>query len=116
MVSVLVRFLALFIPTCAVATGGLWLGIHHTGLWGWIGWTIGIVLALAAVLQLTLLIQGLIGINRWAQGAAQKLQELEQRDALFAQGKTFEESLLNTGNLSRHCLYRSQSPRSRHAF
>jgi hypothetical protein len=83
-----VKFSLLFIPTCAIAIGGFWLGVHQTGFWSGIGWIISVASGIAAFLQVTILIGG---INR-VRGAKQKLLEFEQRDAeLFAQGKSFDE-------------------------
>lgn len=86
------RFLVLFIPTCAIAIGAVWFGVHRSGFWGGMGWTISVAFSIAALLQTILLISGLAHINRVQHGAEQNLQQLEERDAdLFAQGKSFDE-------------------------
>ena len=87
-----VKFLVVFIPMCAIAVGGLWLGIHQSGFWCGVGWIISVAFSIAALLQTIILISGLARINRWQHGVEQNLQQLEQRDAeLFAQGKSFDE-------------------------
>jgi hypothetical protein len=82
------RFLIIFIPTCALAVGGVVLGIQQRGLWCVVGWIISVVFGIAALLQANVLIGELIQIGR----AEQRLLDLERRDAeLIAQGKSFDE-------------------------
>lgn len=98
MLNVLVKFLVVFTPTCAIALGGLWLALNHDGLLSVAGWMITVLLGLAAALEAWILVSGLVRIGRWASGAEQKLRELEGQDAeLFAQGKSFDEIMSRHG-------------------
>lgn len=92
MKSVMLRFLLLFIPTCAVAVGACCVGVFSYGFWSVVGWAVAGIVGLLAILQLITLISGLFRVTSWQAAAQQRLQELEERDAeLFAQGKSFEE-------------------------
>jgi hypothetical protein len=92
MLNVLKKFLVIFLPTCAIGFGGLWLAWNRSGFLCVIGWIVAALFSLAAILQMLILISGFLRISRWQRGVEQKLEELGQRDAeLFAQGKPFEE-------------------------
>jgi hypothetical protein len=92
--SVLTKFLVVFVPTCAIGAGGFWLARVESGLWCAVGWIVAVLFGIAAALQAYILISGLARISRLQRGAEQKLEELQQRDAdLFAQGKSFDEVL-----------------------
>jgi len=92
MLNVLIKFFVIFLPTCAIGFGGLWLARNQSGFLCVVGWIVAALFGLAAILQTLILISGLSQIGRWLRGAEQKLEELEQRDAkLFAEGKSFEE-------------------------
>lgn len=92
MLNVLIKFLFIFLPACAIGFGGLWLARNHSGFLCVVGWIAAALFSLAAILQMLILISGLSRIGRWHRGAEQKLEELEQRDAeMFAQGKSFDE-------------------------
>jgi cytochrome b subunit of formate dehydrogenase len=92
MFNVLVKFLILFIPTCLLGIGGFALALKQAGIFCVIGWIMGVFLGFLAVLQILVLINGLIGINRWHKNALERLDEVQERDAkLFAEGKSFDE-------------------------
>ena len=94
-----VKFLIVFIPTCLVVAGGLWLGTDGDGLWRFLGWTIAVASGIAAFMEAGALISGLLRLGRWQSGAEQRLLELEHRDAeLFAQGKSFDEVISQYSN------------------
>jgi hypothetical protein len=85
-------FLRIFVPTCAVAVGGLWLAITRSGFWRGVGWVTVVVSGLAALMQIIGLIDVLARTVRLQHDAEQNLGRLMKRDAeLFAQGKSFDE-------------------------
>jgi len=86
------RFAVTFIPTCAVAVGGLWLATTRSGFWCVAGWITFVAFGVAALLQTIALIDGLARQNQLQHDVEQNLERLAQRDAeLFAQGKSFDE-------------------------
>ncbi|HZF02688.1 MAG TPA: hypothetical protein VE344_12435 [Methylomirabilota bacterium] len=92
MLGVTVKFLIIFVPTCAIGAGGFWFALKQTGILCLVGWVVGILFGIAATLQMLLLVSGLIRIGRWKHGVEHRLEELQQRDAeLFSQGKSFDE-------------------------
>jgi hypothetical protein len=92
MKSVMLRFLFVFIPTCAIGIGAGFIGIHSRGLWSAMGWLAAGIVGLFAIFQLIALISGLIRVISWQATAQERLKEIEKRDAeLFASGKSFEE-------------------------
>lgn len=92
MLGIIIKFLVVFVPTCAIGASGFWLALKQTGILCFVGWAVGILFGIAAALEMLILISGLMRINRWKHGVEQSLEELEQRDAeLFAQGKSFNE-------------------------
>jgi hypothetical protein len=90
--KVFIRFWAIFIPTCVIATVGLLMGLNTNGILCISGWIISILFGFAAVLELFALISGLITLNSWKGVGGQRLEEIEQREAeLFTQGKSVDE-------------------------
>jgi hypothetical protein len=92
MINVLAKFLVLFLPTCAIGGGGLWLAENRGGLLCFVGWIVVALFGFAAVLQILLLLRGLSRIDMWRSAADQRVRDLQGRDAnLVSQGKSFDE-------------------------
>jgi len=92
MLRIAIKFFVIFIPTSAAALGGIWVARNQTGFWSAVGWGLAAVFGVAALLQILILINGLVQVIRFRDGAGARLEELEQRDAeMFAQGKSFDE-------------------------
>lgn len=84
----IIKFLAMFVPTLALALAGLWLALNQNGLLSLLGWVIAIPVGLVSLLEVFVLVNGLIRIGECVVGA----KRLAERDAeLFAQGKSFDE-------------------------
>jgi len=63
-IGVIIKFLLVFVPTCAVGAGGLWVALKKSGFVSVIGWIITILFAIAALLELFALINGFIATRR----------------------------------------------------
>ena len=88
--SILTKFLVVFVPTCSIGAGGFWLARAESGLWCAVGWIVAVLFGIAAALEGYILASGLARMAR----ILAVCNELQQRDAdLFTQGKSFDEVL-----------------------